>query len=185
MTSCLACGTLTTYHQCNVCSMSHCSQKCREENDKLHQIVCHTTIEDRLRSIADYIVDEADPDRKLQNICCAFYIPTCPGVCGAFLSPFCHCIICGYKFPIKTYPEGTSSRGNKYIVYRGKKLEFLLCATCTDLKRELCPKHFHCTSKCTQIESWWTLLGCVNRVIPSIPKDIKQMLFQFVKPCNH
>lgn len=190
MNNCEACGRWMAKWGCNVCGTTTCSKQCEEYYSPIHQVVCHHEKGDRLMSIVEYITHLNGRDiggpfwQPTINLSKVFVLSE-----SRILRPSdtrislgnTTCVICSVA---------TSNRNFQQLYYttrRGliKSLVYILCNHCRSQGLQLCDRYLRCTSKCTSTFGWWTFLMCLHRVVPWIPKDIKQILFQLIKPCNH
>lgn len=186
-----------TYGKCPRCGTAYCCQKCLNKDPASHAVFCHPLLEDRLKAIADIVVDRVGP-RSLTDklypwsICCGFngskpgsHLGTLGVILSAFGRPWddCCCVICSEK----NRAREDSNDMTHHFLYRDVAFGYMLCNRCHDSGRKLCPQWMRCTTKCTNTKSWWTFLMCLQRAsarVPSVPKDIKRMIFSLVKPCE-
>lgn len=190
--TCFGCPNYTR-EKCRVCSTPFCSEKCRQKNNANHAIFCYPELDQRLRSIIGHVFEKVGHrwESGFWNLSIGFYqsddgLSNLVGDLNAFgmrkTIDHRHCVICG-----------VSAWGfdNLHVVFYRKlyRVNYYLCCECQRKDRKLCPIWLHCTSKCTNVRTWWTFLMCLRRreavLLPSVPKDIKKILFDLVQPCSH
>lgn len=180
------------HKSCQVCdrpiAISYCSEKCNSRDIKEHTITCHREYGERLVSIVEYIIQYCGErktcfsENHIWNISYGFGIDDILLKASSNSEIDGTCVICQDNATAITH---SLTYASKRKVGRTDTLNYYLCTRCSSQGLSVCPVYLRDTSKCTQMHQWWTLLGCLRRIDPNVPKDIKQILFQFVKPCNH
>lgn len=182
---CLYCSE-ATIRACTTCDAPYCSESCEKADGPSHQITCHAKLEDRIRSVVEYIVGACSDSEKNHefNICCTLSVTDPNSTRRLLLSAyggysFCSCAVCG-----KPKINDSTYLSYRVATIKKTKITYYVCLECRQHQKELCHQWFRLTSECTNTATWWAFLLCLRRTALDVPKDIKRMLFNELRPCT-
>lgn len=180
MFNCFQCGT-DTGQKCETCQTPYCSEKCRQANAIDHQVFCHPKLHQRIKSVADYVVDNLHYSSHW-CISSGFYGQVTKSDRCVKLSPFGeyrgngHCMLCGAKPTEKFYTN---------LTYRQIPFNYCMCTNCDKMK--MCPVTFAEVKECARhygSKKRLVFLMCLKRKYPRVPKDIKWLILVDIV-CDH
>lgn len=191
MFNCFECNEATD-EKCQICQTPYCSEKCRQENAIDHQVFCHPHLHLRIKSVADYVIDNLG---RLNTwyLCSGFYGLETRTKRKMNMSAFGknhgngHCVICAL---VCITPKDHTTY---YMSYRGVTFMYYICFECKEKGYQMCQTSFAEVGVCARyngITKWLTFLACLKRLeggrmCPRVPKDIKRLILIDNMVCSH